>query len=331
MAYDKRVMNAALEQFRQDQAEREQRRREQTEALFRREPRLEEIQRELRSTAARAVATAFRSGADPAPRLRALQEQNLCLQRERAELLVAAGYPYDFFEEAPDCPLCGDEGFVDGRICRCLREYCTREQNRELSKLLDLGSQSFDTFRFDLYGAEIWPGVNKSPRQAMEKIYDECRDYAREFGPHSGNLLFTGAPGLGKTFLSACIAREVSNAGFSVVYDTACHIFAQFEREKFGRENPFEEAADAEVDRCLRCDLLILDDLGSEMTTAFVQSALYRIVNSRLMAGKQTIISTNLKPQDIGERYSPAILSRIKGNYQIKAFFGSDLRTAPNR
>ena len=173
--------------------------------------------------------------------------------------------------------------------------------------------------------------LGKSPRQVMEKIYDECRDYAREFGPRSGNLLFTGAPGLGKTFLSACIAREVSDAGFSVVYDTAGHVFSQFEREKFGRDNPYEESADAEVNRCLNCDLLILDDLGSEMTTAFVQSALYQIVNGRLISGRQTIISTNLRPNEIGERYSHAILSRIRGAYQIKAFFGRDLRTPPDR
>ena len=147
-----------------------------------------------------------------------------------------------------------------------------------------------------------------------------------EFGPHSGNLLFSGAPGLGKTFLSACIAREVSGAGFSVVYDTAGHIFAQFEREKFGREAPYEEDAGTEVNRYLNCDLLILDDLGSEMTTIFVQSVLYQIVNGRLLAGRQTIISTNLRPQEIGERYSPAILSRIQGSYQIKVFFGRDIR-----
>ena len=327
MTYDRRVMRAAQEKFQADKAARADRRRARIEDLYRRVPRLAEIEADLRGTMARVVASAFRNGTDPAPVIRALSERNLALQRERSELLVAAGLPYDFLEEKPSCPLCGDTGFTDRGPCRCLLAYYTREQNRELSKLLDLGSQSFETFRFDCYDDEPWPGLGISPRQAMEKIYDECRDYAREFGPHSGSLLFTGAPGLGKTFLSACIAREVSDGGFSVVYDTAGQVFAQFEREKFGRENPYGEDPDAEVNRYLNCDLLILDDLGSEMTTAFVQSALYQIVNSRLAAGRKTIISTNLRPQEIGERYSPAIFSRIRGSYQIKVFFGRDIRT----
>ena len=331
MGYDKAVMRAALGQYRADKDARESRRREKIQALYSRVPRLEEISRELRSTAAHAVAAAFRTGNDPAPLVEALSRESLALQRERAELLVGAGLPYDFLEEKPACALCGDEGFTDQGPCRCLLAYYSREQNRELSKMLDLGAQSFDTFNFRLYDDTPWPGLGKSPRQAMEKIYDECRDYAREFGRLRTNLFFTGAPGLGKTFLSACIAREVSGAGFSVVYDTAVHIFAQFEREKFGRENPFEETAGAEVNRYLNCDLLILDDLGSEMTTALVQSTLYQIVNTRLLSRSRTIISTNLSPKEIGERYSPAILSRIQGEYQIKVFFGQDIRSRPNR
>ena len=331
MAYDKAVMRSALGQYRADLDARRARRQEKIRSLYARVPRLEEISDALRTTAAHAVAATFREGGDPAALVEALSRESLALQRERAELLVAAGYPYDFLEEKPACPLCGDEGFTDKGPCTCLLAYYTREQNRELSKMLDLGTQSFDTFNFKLYDDAPWPELGKSPRQAMEKIYDECRDYARDFGRTRGNLLFTGAPGLGKTFLSACIAREVSEAGFSVVYDTAVHIFAQFEREKFGRENPFEETAGAEVNRYLNCDLLILDDLGSEMTTAFIQSVLYQIVNTRLITGGRTIISTNLRPQEIGERYSPAILSRIQGEYQIKAFFGRDIRSRSDR
>ena len=138
----------------------------------------------------------------------------------------------------------------------------------------------------------------------------------------------TGAPGLGKTFLSACIAREVSAKGFSVVYDTAAHVFAQFERSKFSRE---DEAAEADVHRCMNCDLLILDDLGSELATAFVTSALYQVVNTRLITGKKTILSTNLTPEELGRRYSPAILSRLEGEYQVLTFFGEDIRKQKRR
>ena len=120
----------------------------------------------------------------------------------------------------------------------------------------------------------------------MERIYDACRDYAYEFSPRSGNLLLSGDPGLGKTFLSACIARVVSETGHSVVYDTAAHIFERFEAQKFSRDET--GGADEDVSRLLRCDLLIIDDLGTELTTEFVRSAFYQIVNTRLMTNKKT-------------------------------------------
>ena len=159
----------------------------------------------------------------------------------------------------------------------------------------------------------------------MEKNYDACRDYAYEFSPKSGNLLLSGDPGLGKTFLSASISRVVSDAGRSVVYDTASHIFARFEAQKFRRDDDTDEAGD-DVSRYMKCDLLIIDDLGTEMTTSFVQSALYQIVNTRLMTNRKTIISTNLNPTELGQRYGAAILSRLEGEYRILPFFGDDIR-----
>ena len=159
----------------------------------------------------------------------------------------------------------------------------------------------------------------------MERNYQECKQYAESFAaPGSGNLLLTGPPGLGKTFLSAAIAREVSGDGWSVVYDTATHIFQRFEDRKFGREEG--EEAEGDVTRVLTCDLLILDDLGTEMTTAFVQSALYQIINSRLMERRPTILSTNQKVAELGGRYGAQTASRIEGEYQILTFFGQDIR-----
>jgi DNA replication protein DnaC len=230
-------------------------------------------------------------------------------------------------DEKVRCSFCQDRGFLsDGSPCRCLMSYYTREQNRRLSKLLDLGGQSFDTFSFDWYDTQVWPEYGRSPFENMEMIREICGNYAHTFSPKSGNLLFSGAPGLGKTFLSACIAREVSDRGFSVVYDTAGHIFQQFESAKFGRENPYEEDPDREIDRYLKCDLLIMDDLGTEMLTSFVQSVVYRLVNDRLLAGKKTVLSTNLSCEDIGKRYGEAVRSRVEGEYQVLRFFGRDIR-----
>ena len=194
--------------------------------------------------------------------------------------------------------------------------------------MLDLGSQSFDTFSLEWYSDRARDG-GVSPQENMKAVYDVCAEYAYQFGKKPGNLLLFGAPGLGKTHLSAAIAREVSGKGYSVVYDTAAHVFEQFETQKFSREEDEETSAD--VERVLQCDLLILDDLGTEMVTAFVQSALYRIVNTRLMEKKSTILNTNLTPGELGRRYSPQIASRIEGEYQILPFLGEDIRKLKRR
>ncbi len=326
MALDNKILERAIARQRQDLEERRQRFQSRAARIYAGIPRVAEIDRELRGTMGQIVSSAFRRGADPTSAIQALKERNLSLQRERAQLLAAHGYSADALEEKPLCPTCNDSGFTARGPCRCLMAYYTREQNRELSKLLDLGNQSFDTFDFSWYSTDYWPEEKSSPRENMEIVYELCANYAHSFSPRSTNLLMTGAPGLGKTFLSACIAREVSDAGFSVVYDTAAHIFSQFESGKFGRENPYDEDANADIHRYLHCDLLIADDLGSEMATALVTSALYQIVNTRLITGKQTILNTNLPLSELGRRYGAATLSRIEGDYQILTFFGEDIR-----
>ena len=327
MAQDAKIMAAAHRRFQADREARQAELERRIEEIHRRLPRVEAIDRELGSTAARLVLAAFEAEGDPGPVIQELEKTNLALQRERAELLVGAGYPYDYIDGAPQCARCQDSGYLpSGAPCQCLTAYYAREQNRRLSKLLDLGGQSFDTFSFDWYSSVAWDGYGRSPLENMEMIREICGNYAHTFGPRSGNMLFTGAPGLGKTFLSACIAREVSDNGFSVVYDTAAHVFSQFESGRFRRENPFEDDPDREINRYLNCDLLIMDDLGSEFTTSFERAAIYRIINGRLVGGKKTVLSTNLSMDELGKRYGEAVLSRIQGEYQILRFFGEDIR-----
>ena len=219
--------------------------------------------------------------------------------------------------------LCGDTGYCGGKMCACLQKYYAQEQIRSLSSLLDVGSQSFDTFGLEWYDTKVG-AQSRSPRETMERNLATCQTFAAEFGKKPENLLLFGDPGLGKTFLSACIARVVSEDGFSVVYDTAVHVFARCEAAKFRSEEEPDAAVD--VRRYESCDLLILDDLGTEMTTSFVQSALYQLVNGRLLAGKSTIISTNLDPIELGGRYGAAIRSRLEGEYTVLPFYGEDIR-----
>ena len=324
MAYDGKIMRRAMQRFEEDRDRRQEDFRRREAAVYEREPRLRDIQRQLNATMSRIITCALRQGTDPRPAVERLKEENLGLQSQRRTLLAGLGLPADYLEEKPACPLCRDTGYQGEAVCRCLRSYYAKEQQKELSRMLDLGSQSFETFSLDWYSSVPDSRVGASPRENMEYNRDVCVDYAYDFNPRSGNLLLTGQPGLGKTFLSACIARVVSEKGYSVVYDTAGHVFERFEARKFSREE--DDRAAEDVERILQCDLLILDDLGTEMTTAFVQSALYEIVNTRLLSGKSTIINTNLGVTELNQRYLQQVSSRIEGEYQVLIFFGEDIR-----
>ena len=327
MGYDANVLRRATQRLEEERRARQNRVEGLRRKAYAQQPRLLQLDRQLQGTMSRLVAAALRQGEDPAQAVRALREENLDLQRERAVLLGALGLPEDALDDKPACPLCGDTGWRGAKMCTCLKKLCAQEQIAELSKLLDLGEQSFDTFSLDLYSPLPWPGEDLSPRENMEFILEVCANYARKFGKfYFRNLFLTGAPGLGKTFLSACIARTVAENGFSVVYDTAVNVFARFEEQKFARDR--EEAGEARDDtrRYLGCDLLILDDLGSELTTPFVQSALYTLINSRLSADKRTVISSNLSMDQIRQRYTPQIASRLEGEYRVLPFYGEDIR-----
>ena len=326
MSYDANVQRRAAVRLERERRERRERVERLRLEVYRKDPRLERLDRRIRGTMAGLVAAALRQGGDPVEAVRAVREENQDLQRERAVLLGGLGLPEDALDDRPACPLCKDTGWQGANMCRCLRELCAQEQIKELSKLLDLGEQSFDAFRMD-YSQTLWPAHGSSPRGNMELVYDVCLNYATKFGRFAlKNLFLSGPPGLGKTFLSACIARAVSENGFSVVYDTAGNVFAQFEARKFLRDSPDGLDARDETRRYLNCDLLILDDLGSELTTQFTQSALYELVNTRLVGEKHTVISSNLSMEEVARRYAPQIASRLEGEYHVLHFFGDDIR-----
>ena len=327
MAYDANVVRRATARLEEEKRQRRDKVEQLRRSAYARQPRLAQLDRELQGTMAQLVAVSLRKGENAGQAVRDLRDKNLDIQRERAVLLGALGLPEDALDDKPSCAKCGDTGWQGAKMCSCLRELCAQEQIQELSKLLDLGEQSFDAFRLDYYSDQLWPGRASSPRTNMDLVYEVCLNYAQKFGRfHFKNLFLTGAPGLGKTFLSACIARSVSEQGFSVVYDTAGNIFAQFENRKFQRDAEGVQTARDETRRYLNCDLLILDDLGSELTTQFTQSALYELINTRLVSDRRTVISSNLTPEDVVRRYTPQISSRLLGEFYILHFFGDDIR-----
>lgn len=325
MAYSAAVIARARARLAEEKRENEESHARRVADAYARFPRLKEIEIALRATMADAMAACFSAGDDPQAAIAAIRDKNLALQREREWILEAADLGADYLDATPVCPDCGGSGYIGERMCGCLAELCRIEQKKELSSLLG-GQESFDRFDLGYYSEQVDPAWGISPRENMAEVLRLARRYAREFTPgQSGSLLFSGGTGLGKTFLSACIARAVADGGASVVYETAVRVFSDFEAEKFGND------ASRPTEKYLQCDLLIIDDLGTEMTTQFTQSALYTLLNTRLMARRASIVSTNLSMQDVKSRYTPQIVSRLMGTFEDVYFFGDDIRLLKKR
>lgn len=297
--------------------------RERTASIYEEIPRIKEINDTLATTAARIMTDAFRSGFDPHEAAGRVRAKNDALLRERSALLRSSGYSADYLDDGPLCRKCSDYGYIGTAMCECLERLCLEEQRKMLTSLLSSRSSSFDEFSLDYYSDVVDPAYGISPRQQMEIVYETCVNYARKFSVKSRSLLLNGGPGLGKTFLSACIAHQVVMKGYSVVYDSAIRIFSAMEHQRFGSSTEEENRL---VERVMACDLLILDDLGTEMTTTFVTSALYSVVDGRILEGKPCIISTNLTMGELARRYSPQIASRLLGEYINLVFLGQDIR-----
>ena len=196
MSYDPAVLRRATARLEGERRAREEQQQALRRAACQRQPRLSEIDRQLRGTMTELFAASLRRGEGGAPTVEEVRRKNLALQQERAELLARMDLAEDALDDKPACPLCGDTGWRGTEMCRCLRALCAQEQIRELSKLLDLGEQSFDTFRMDYYSTSFWPEWGTSPRENMELVYEVCLNYAQKFGRfYFKNLFLSGAPG----------------------------------------------------------------------------------------------------------------------------------------
>lgn len=280
--------------------------------VYDKEPLLRELDLRLNSIGANLAITALSGNT---MKLEQLKAQSLEISEKKQALIKKAGLNEPEF----NCPVCEDTGFINGKFCDCVKQRATAIIARELSSKLPIESSTFQNFDLSLYSETVENGV--SPRKRMEQIFKLCRNYADNFGPNSKNLLFTGGSGLGKTHLSLAIVGQVASQGFDVIYSPAQRLFDAIEKEHFsytGKENY--------LDSVLSCDLLVIDDLGTEFTNSFNQSLIYNIINSRILSKKPTIISTNLSFEEIEERYTSRIYSRFLGNYELKIFLGIDIR-----
>jgi DNA replication protein DnaC len=297
----------------------------QREQLYKACPRLAEIDRalsEIGSAAARAVLR----GGDVADSLTKMSEQSLALQDEYARLLRDLGISAD--EIVPDyhCKKCSDTGYIEEnnrtRVCDCLMKLMSDVECESLNMASPLELSTFESFRLDYYSDR--PDANGAvPLNRMSKILNYCRSYADTFSKDSRSILMRGATGLGKTHLSLAIANEVIRRGFSVVYVSAPDILTKLEREHFSYRYNEEDA----IQRSLTsCDLLIIDDLGTEFASQYSVAAIYNIFNSRILAGKPIILSTNLTMNELLTTYSQRFVSRVMGSCDKLDFIGEDIR-----
>lgn len=285
--------------------------------VHRRSPEIAEIDRALATTGMQLFGEATRGGPDLAERIARIRAEHDNLRAARADLLASLGLPADYTEPAYACAECRDTGFVSAVMCDCMKRALITEGIRSSGLGALIGRQTFENFSLKYYSGD--PTDYERARYALAR----AKEYADSFGPDSGNLLLMGPTGLGKTHLSTAIARTVIERGYDVVYETMQNVLSDFEYDRF--KSGYGETT-SRAERYLACELLILDDLGTEQTNSFVVSSLYHLLNTRLNHGRRTVINTNLGGEELRERYSDRLTSRLLGEYEILLFSGDDIR-----
>jgi DNA replication protein DnaC len=304
----------------QNKHDLDRRRKEVYDAL----PELKQCEDEMITLAAKSGRQALFGNTDG---LEKLKDRNFALKSRQAELLAANGFPSDYLELRYHCSKCKDTGFIGNEKCNCFKQAVSDMiyEGSNIKKILD--DENFNTFSFQFYSDDyVDETTGLSPLSNMQKVVAGCRSFIRHFDKIHENLLFLGNAGVGKTFLAHCIAKELLDHGHTVVYLTAFRLFDILEKNKFGRDEEAAYAASSQFEYILDCELLIIDDLGTELNNSFTASQLYLIINERLLKQKSTIISTNLSYNNIIANYGERVYSRIVGNYSIRKIIGEDIR-----
>lgn len=295
-------------------------------ALYKKYPRIKQIKKQLSQTALYAAKAVLR-GSDTKKELEKLKKENQILQAELANILLKGGYASDYDEVKFYCKKCNDTGYVNGIMCSCMKNALKQEAYNRVNRLSPLALSTFEDFSLEYYSDKPIRDGLPSAKEQMRRIYNSCKKYAENFSLKSQSLLMQGTTGLGKTHLSLAIANVVLNKNFGVIYASAPNIVSKLEKERFNHSR-FTDDSEKYL---IECDLFILDDLGTEFSTAYSSSAIYNILNSRISMSKPTIVSTNLSVKELEKVYSERLVSRIMGNHLRLQFFGSDIRQIAQR
>ena len=303
----------------QDKYEQDQRR----EQVYARLPQVKQIDDEISSQAVRCA----RKLLDGDTKAKEELKHHIDDLKEQKEVLLSAyGFSPDYMEMRYFCPECQDTGYVNGKKCRCFKKEEIRMLYSQSNIEEVLARENFSAFSFRYYDDQkVIPEINMTVAEYMHQVLAWCKEYVENFEQKGGNLIFTGSTGVGKTFLTNCIARELIDRCQSVIYLSSHDLFEIFSKNKFHYDA--EEEMKDMYQYILDCDLLIIDDLGTELNNAFVSSQLFYCINERLLRKKSTIISTNLSMTMLRDNYSDRVSSRIISKYSIIPLYGDDIRT----
>lgn len=287
----------------------------QLEAMI---PGLAEINRELSNTGLLIMAAIMRGSESLEGELDVIEQTTQALRDKKHALIESAGYPADYTDVHYECEECNDTGYTEGKMCKCMHTALVLAGYESSGIANLLREQSFESFSLDYYKN------SKQTFDNMTRVLSECRAFATKFkGKNSGNLAFFGGTGLGKTHLSSAIARTLIDNGYDVMYTTAIGMMSDFEYQRFGSSASPENES---VTRYFDSDLLIIDDLGTEISNQFSITTIYNVLDTRLKTGKSILISTNLTPDELRKRYWDRITSRIFGEFHALLFAGIDVR-----
>lgn len=322
MALSNSQYNTVMRQYEQQQLADRHEREERVAEVFAKIPRMEELQGEI-STRAAACARRLLDG-DTGARRR-LKEELADLKEERLALLRSAGFPEDYMEMRYRCPDCRDTGYADGHRCHCFERERIRVLYAQSNIQEVLERENFDTFSFAYFDdTRKISGLGMTEAAYMRQVAERCRRFAVRFPNDGANILFTGSTGVGKTFLTNCIAKVLIDRYVSVIYLSSHDLFEIFSRYKFSRDA--EEDVEETYRHILECEMLIIDDLGTEVNNSFVSSQLFYCINERINRQRGTIISTNLSMNMLQDTYSDRVTSRIMSHYMHIPLYGGDIR-----